>query len=81
VPDRERLVGSVAVALKSGGGFALVNWHPRLREQTTVLGEPRGPKTELRIGPNVVKRDVGAAGLHLLLFWKSRRATMRQRQR
>ena len=29
--------------------FAIVNWHKRPREETPILGEPRGPKTELRM--------------------------------
>jgi ubiquinone/menaquinone biosynthesis C-methylase UbiE len=51
VPDRPRLAQSVRDALKPSGQFAIVNWHPRLREKTTVLGEPRGPRTELRMSP------------------------------
>jgi ubiquinone/menaquinone biosynthesis C-methylase UbiE len=60
VPDRSRLAQSVGKALKSGGHFAIVNWHKRPREETPILGEPRGPKTELRMSPqetiNVVER-------------------------
>ena len=37
--------------LAPGGRFAIVNWRQRPREETTVLGEPRGPKTELRVSP------------------------------
>jgi ubiquinone/menaquinone biosynthesis C-methylase UbiE len=51
VPDHGRLVRSVLNALKPSGQFAIVNWHRRPREETTVLGEPRGPKTELRMSP------------------------------
>jgi protein-L-isoaspartate O-methyltransferase len=65
VPYRTRLASSVHDALKPGGRFAIVNWHARPREETQVLGEPRGPKTELRIGPEVVKHDVEPAGLKL----------------
>jgi len=49
VPDRPRLARSVKEALKHSGRFAIINWHPRPREETTVLGEPRGPRTELRM--------------------------------
>jgi ubiquinone/menaquinone biosynthesis C-methylase UbiE len=49
VPDRPRLAGSVRDALKPSGRFAIINWHPQPRDQTTVLGEPRGPRTELRM--------------------------------
>jgi ubiquinone/menaquinone biosynthesis C-methylase UbiE len=51
VPDQLRLVRSVRQALKPTGRFAIINWHQRPREETTILGEPRGPKTELRLSP------------------------------
>jgi SAM-dependent methyltransferase len=63
VPDRPRLARAVLAALKPGGLFAVVNWHERPREETTVLGEPRGPKTELRVGPEATKAAVEAVGL------------------
>jgi ubiquinone/menaquinone biosynthesis C-methylase UbiE len=44
VPDKTRLCQAVASALKPGGQFVVVNWHRRPREETTVLGQPRGPK-------------------------------------
>ena len=44
VPDRQRLALAVRETLRPGGLFAIVNWHPRPREQTTVLGEPAGQK-------------------------------------
>lgn len=65
VPDRKRLATAVASLLRQGGRFAVVNWHPRAREETTILGEPRGPNTELRIGPDAVKAGVEPAGLRL----------------
>ena len=46
VPDRSRLAQAVGSALKADGYFAIVNWHKRPREETPILGEPRGPKTE-----------------------------------
>src|SRR5215469_2652774 len=49
VPDRPQLARSVRNALKPSGRFVIINWHPWPREKTTVLGEPRGPRTELRI--------------------------------
>jgi hypothetical protein len=51
--------------LKSGGRLALVNWHPRPREETTVLGEPRGPATELRLSPQQTVEAVVSGGLTL----------------
>jgi SAM-dependent methyltransferase len=66
VPDRTRLASSVRDTLRPGGVFAVVNWHQRPREETHVLGEPRGPKTELRIGPETVRIGVEPSGLKLI---------------
>jgi predicted methyltransferase len=63
VPDRARLVTAVENVLKPGGHFAIVNWHARPREETTILGEPRGPKTELRMSPQQTITAVESGGL------------------
>jgi SAM-dependent methyltransferase len=63
VPDRPRLARAVHDALRPGGCFAIVNWHPRPREETTVLGEPRGPATELRLSAQQTVSAVVASGL------------------
>ena len=52
-------------ALKPGGHFAIVNWHQRPREETVILGEPRGPRTELRLSPEQTIEAVTPAGLKL----------------
>jgi ubiquinone/menaquinone biosynthesis C-methylase UbiE len=65
VPDKPRLASGVATILKSRGSFAIVNWHHRAREETTVLGQARGPKTEMRMTPTAVAASVESAGLHL----------------
>jgi protein-L-isoaspartate O-methyltransferase len=65
VPDRLRLAQAVRETLKSTGYFAVVNWHRRPREETTILGEPRGPKTEMRISPEETIKPVEAGGLKL----------------
>ena len=65
VPDRPRLARAVRAALKQDGRFAIVNWHRRPREQTVILGEPRGPKTELRLSPQQTIAAVEAGGLKL----------------
>ncbi len=65
VPDRSRLVEAVRVTLRPGGQFAIVNWHQRPREETLILGEPRGPKTELRLSPEQTILAVETAGLKL----------------
>jgi len=48
VPDKTHLSRSVYEVLKPGGHFAIVNWHKHPREETTVLGEPRGPRMSVR---------------------------------
>ena len=58
VPDQVGLARTVAAKIKPGGQFGIVNWHRRPREETVVLGKPRGPKTEMRMEPE----DVIAAG-------------------
>jgi SAM-dependent methyltransferase len=62
VPDRPRLAQAVRESLKPGGRFAVVNWHPRPRGETTISGEPRGPKTELRMPPEQTIKSVEASG-------------------
>lgn len=63
VPDKARLACAVATVLKPGGRFVLVNWHRRPREETTVLGQPRGPRTQMRMTPEEVTAAVAPAGL------------------
>ena len=63
VPDKPRLAGAVKNTLKPLGTFAIVNWYPRAREETTVLGEPRGPRTELRMRPEQTIKAAETDGL------------------
>jgi ubiquinone/menaquinone biosynthesis C-methylase UbiE len=65
VPEKTRLARAVAQALAPRGRFAIVNWHARPREQTPILGEPRGPATELRMTPEAVRAAVEPAGFRL----------------
>lgn len=65
VPDKTALAKSVAQELKPGGHFAIVNWHLLPREQTTVLEKPRGPKTDMRMSPEAVRKVVEPAGFQL----------------
>jgi hypothetical protein len=53
----------VGKALKSNGQFAIINWHKRPRDETPILGEPRGPKTELRMSAEETIKFVEASGL------------------
>jgi SAM-dependent methyltransferase len=66
VPDRPRLTRAVHAALRPGGRFAIINWHRRPREETRVLGEPRGPRNELRLPPEATIEAAVAAGLKLV---------------
>ncbi|HXZ46520.1 MAG TPA: class I SAM-dependent methyltransferase [Pseudolabrys sp.] len=66
VPERPRLASVVREALKPKGLFAIVNWHQRPREETTILGEPRGPRTDLRLSPRQTINDVETGNLKLV---------------
>ena len=63
VPDKAGLLRAAAVVLKPGGLFGIVNWHRRPREETVVLGQPRGPRTEMRMEPHEVVTAVEPVGL------------------
>jgi ubiquinone/menaquinone biosynthesis C-methylase UbiE len=65
VPDKQRLACAVRAALRPGGRFAIINWHARLREETTILDQPRGPATELRMTPDATIAAVEPSGLKL----------------
>ena len=65
VPDQTALAAAVAAVLKPGGRFAIVNWHAKPREETPVLGELRGPRTEIRMTPEQTRAVVEPAGLKL----------------
>ena len=56
---------TVAAILKPKGQFGLVNWHRRPRDETVVLKQPRGPRTEMRIEARDVAVTVEPAGLLL----------------
>ena len=63
VPDPPGLAQAVYRTLKPQGHFAIVNWHQRPREETPILGEPRGPRTGLRVSPEQTIRSVEVSGL------------------
>ena len=65
VPDQLRLARAVTAILKPCGQFGIVNWHRRPREETVVLGRPRGPKTEMRMEARDVTAVVEPTGLVL----------------
>ena len=63
VPDQARLARAMAAILRPGGHVAIINWHRRAREETVVLGQPRGPKTEMRMSPEEVQGVLEPANL------------------
>lgn len=65
VPDPARLGSAVRASIGRGGEFAIVNWHQRPREETTILGEPRGPSSDLRMSPEQTIASVAPSGLQL----------------
>jgi SAM-dependent methyltransferase len=65
VPEKTRLARAVANALVPHGHFAIVNWHARPREKTMILGEPRGPATDLRMTPEATRAAVEPAGFRM----------------
>lgn len=66
VDDRKTLVREIHDVLSSDGRFAVVNWHDRPQEETTVRGEPCGPPTELRISPEDTKDAVVGEGFEAI---------------
>lgn len=59
----EVLLAQAARVLAPGGCIGVVNWRPVPREETEVLGLPRGPATSLRMGPERLAEAFAAAGL------------------
>lgn len=49
VHEKPRLVEAVHAVSKADALFAVINWHARAREETVVLGQPRGPAEHLRM--------------------------------
>lgn len=62
VDDRKAMCAAIRGALAVGGRLVIVNWHALPREQTPVLGQPRGPSTELRMSPEATRSIVEPAG-------------------
>lgn len=63
--DKKALSEAVYKSLKPGGCFAIINWYRLPREVTTVLEQPRGPDTKLRMEPEEVPAHVELAGFKL----------------
>ncbi|WP_049983519.1 class I SAM-dependent methyltransferase [Halorubrum sp. BV1] len=61
IDDRDAFLAAVSDALAPDGRFVVVNWRTLPRAETTVGGEPRGPPTDLRIGPAETRRVIESA--------------------
>ena len=55
VPDKEALGKSMLSVLKPQGRLAVVNWHKKQQEETTLFGLPTGPESEMRMAPSEVE--------------------------
>lgn len=64
-PDHTGLARAARAALRADGAFVVINWWPRPREETAVLGKPRGPRFDLRFSPEQVAAWVEPAGFRL----------------
>lgn len=65
VPQKSLMLGAIASVLKPKGLLAIVNWLPLPRDETVVLGKPRGPRTEMRMSPDAVRSAVEPEGFTL----------------
>jgi ubiquinone/menaquinone biosynthesis C-methylase UbiE len=65
VSDKTDLARQVHEVLRPRGILAIVNWHPISREQTRVLGQPRGPTTEMCMSLEQTRIAVEPAGFEL----------------
>lgn len=62
VPDQHALAAAVHDTLVDDGRFVVVNWHDAPPQETTVLGDPRGPPQDLRVTPDATRAAVEPAG-------------------
>ena len=65
IPEQENMLRDLRTILKPGGLLAIINWHAHPREETTVLGTPRGPASEMRMTPVETSKLVERAGFAL----------------
>ncbi|MBF0167368.1 MAG: class I SAM-dependent methyltransferase [Alphaproteobacteria bacterium] len=62
VSEYEPLCRSVRRLLLPQGRLVIINWHARPREETTILGLPRGPRSDLRLTPEQTAKHVQPSG-------------------
>ncbi len=59
------LASEVGGVLKDDGLLAIINWQDKPREETVVLGKPRGPRSDLRMGPETARAVIEPAGFRM----------------
>ena len=65
IPDKAGMVNIIAGLLKTNGKFVVINWYDKPREETIVLGLPRGPKSEMRMSPEILSSMLISSGFSL----------------
>jgi len=65
-PDQAGLARAVRAVLCPAGLFAVINWYPKDPAETPVLGQPRGPKIELRLSPAAAAAVLEPAGFQMV---------------
>lgn len=65
IPDKDQMITTMKAVLSPSGSIAILNWHKRPREETTVLGAPRGPKTDMRMAPEDVEALFHKQGFYM----------------
>ena len=66
VGDEVGFAREVRGALSSDGKLVVVNWRDAPMEETTILDEPRGPPTELRMSPVETEEGIKEAGFEVV---------------
>ncbi|OGN46293.1 MAG: methyltransferase [Lysobacterales bacterium RIFOXYA1_FULL_69_10] len=63
VEEPASLLKEAGRILAPGGPIGVINWRTLPREQTPVLGEPRGPASAMRMSADALKAEFACAGL------------------
>lgn len=61
VDEKPEFIEQAFDVINPGGNLIIINWHDQPRETTTVLDEPRGPPTDVRMTPRETKESVLSA--------------------
>eukprot|EP01091_Cochliopodium_minus_P004552 TRINITY_DN14440_c0_g1_i1.p1 TRINITY_DN14440_c0_g1~~TRINITY_DN14440_c0_g1_i1.p1 ORF type:complete len:187 (+),score=39.52 TRINITY_DN14440_c0_g1_i1:94-654(+) len=56
IPEKTSFCELVHSKLNNKAKFCVINWNKIEREKTTVIGKPRGPRDEMRISPEELRK-------------------------